>query len=322
MNKSDLRIVYMGTPEFAVAPLKTLVESGYNVVAVVTVPDKQAGRGMKLQSSPVKQYALSVNIPVMQPEKLKDEAFIEELKSFNADLQVVVAFRMLPEIVWAMPKFGTFNLHASLLPQYRGAAPIHHAVMNGDKQTGVTTFFLKHEIDTGDVIFQESIDIADDEETGSVHDRLMLLGCDVVVKTVDAVLSGNLKPLPQSEMESGIVLRPANKLTRENTRINWDNDGLRIFNFIRGLSPYPAAWTELVSETGEILGLKVFKSVFSENIHDYNSGDLITDSKKYLKVAVRGGFVEILRLQPAGKKAMATDEFLRGFKDIDKFRLV
>ncbi len=322
MNKKDLRIVYMGTPEFAVAPLKTLVESGYNVVGVITVPDRQAGRGMKLQSSPVKQYALSVNIPVLQPEKLKDEAFLEELKSFKADLQVVVAFRMLPEVVWAMPVFGTFNLHASLLPQYRGAAPIHHAVMNGDKQTGVTTFFLQHEIDTGDVIFREKIDIADDEDTGSVHDRLMLLGCDVVRKTVDAVLSGDIKSLPQSDIEPGLQLKPANKLTRENTRIDWSNEGIKIYNFIRGLSPYPAAWTELVSEGGENIGLKIFKSVFVEEGHECNYGDIVSDCKRYIKVAVRGGFVEILRLQPAGKKAMDTDEFLRGFKNIEKFRLV
>ena len=221
MNSKDLRIIYMGTPDFAVAPLQALVEGGYKVVAVVTMPDKAIGRGMKIQSSAVKQYAQSVGLPILQPEKLKDEAFLESLRAYQADLQIVVAFRMLPEVVWNMPPMGTFNLHASLLPQYRGAAPIHWAVINGDKRTGVTTFLLQHEIDTGNILLQESIDIAADECTGSVHDRLMAIGAHLVPRTVDLLAAGNYKALHQSDLADEASLRPAPKLFKDNTCIDW-----------------------------------------------------------------------------------------------------
>lgn len=319
MNKKDLRIIYMGTPEFAVEPLKTLVEGGYNVVAVVTMPDKPSGRGLKLQASPVKLYAQSANIPVLQPEKLKDEAFIIELKSFDADLQVVVAFRMLPEIVWAMPKNGTFNLHASLLPQYRGAAPIHHAVINGENETGATTFFLQHSIDTGDIIFQEKITIGEKENTGSVHDRLMHLGSELVKKTVDAVIDGNVIAKPQENFLNNSQLKSAPKLTRENTRIDWTSDGKKIYNFIRGLSPFPTAWSELSNENGEIIGLKVFEASFKYSDHGLKLGTIVSDEKKELDVAVNDGFIVLERLQISGRKAMETDEFLRGFAGITGF---
>ena len=319
MNKKELRIIYMGTPEFAVEPLKTLVEGGYNVVAVVTMPDKPSGRGLKLQASPVKQYAQSANIHVLQPEKLKDEAFIIELKSFDADLQVVVAFRMLPEIVWAMPKNGTFNLHASLLPQYRGAAPIHHAVLNGENETGATTFFLQHSIDTGDIIFQEKITIGEKENTGSVHDKLMHLGSELVKKTVDAVINGNVIAKPQGNYLNNSQLKPAPKLTRENTRIDWTSDGKKIYNFIRGLSPFPTAWSELCNENGEIIGLKVFEASFKYSDHGLKPGTIVSDEKKELDVAVNDGFIVLERLQISGRKAMETDEFLRGFAGITNF---
>lgn len=319
MNKKDLRIIYMGTPEFAVEPLKTLVENDYNIVAVVTMPDKPSGRGMKLQASPVKQYAQSVNIPVLQPEKLKDETFINELRSFDADLQVVVAFRMLPEIVWAMPKNGTFNLHASLLPKYRGAAPIHHAVINGENETGATTFFLQQSIDTGDIIFQEKIPIGEKENTGSVHDRLMHLGSELVKKTVDAVIDGNVIAKPQEIFLKNIELNSAPKLTRENTRIDWTSDGMKIYNFIRGLSPFPTAWTELSNENGYNIGLKIFKAIFLCSDHDLKPGIIVSDEKKELKVAVNDGFIVLERLQISGRKSMKTDEFLRGFTGISDF---
>jgi methionyl-tRNA formyltransferase len=318
MEKEALRIVYMGTPEFAVEPLKTLVNDGYNVVAVITMPDKPSGRGMKLQSSDVKQYAMSVNIPVLQPEKLKDENFLNDLRSFNADLQIVVAFRMLPEVVWSMPRMGTFNLHASLLPQYRGAAPIHHAVINGEKETGVTTFFLKQDIDTGDIIYQEKISIGENECTGSVHDRLMTLGSKLVKKTVDAVLNGDVVKIPQVVLTNDSELKPAPKLTRDNTRIDWSKNGMIIFNFIRGLSPYPAAWTELYDSEGGSSGLKIYDSAFYKVDHNLAPGFIISDGKNELNVAVTDGFIFLKRLQLAGRKVLNTDEFLRGFSGIAK----
>lgn len=316
MEKEALRIVYMGTPEFAVEPLKTLVEGGYNIVAVITMPDKPSGRGMKLQASQVKQYASSVNIPVLQPEKLKDEVFLEELRSYRADLQIVVAFRMLPEVVWSMPPMGTFNLHASLLPQYRGAAPIHHAVMNGEKETGVTTFFLQHDIDTGNIIYQERIPIGDDECTGSVHDRLMTLGSTLVKKTVDAILDGSVDSKPQVSMLKEMSLMAAPKLNRENTHIDWSYDGMTIFNFIRGLSPYPTAWTELCNSGGECTDLKIFKATFLKAEHNLRTGTLSSDGKKKLDVAVIDGFISLERLQLAGRKALSVEELLRGFPQI------
>ena len=237
----------MGTPDFAVEGLRCLVEGGYNVVGVITMPDKPAGRGHKIQFSPVKQFALDHNLPMLQPEKLKDESFVQALREWKADLQIVVAFRMLPEVVWNMPRLGTFNLHASLLPQYRGAAPINWAVINGDTETGITTFFLKHEIDTGEVIQQVRIPIADTDNVEVVHDKLMMLGGRLVVETVDAILAGTVKPIPQEEMAVVGELRPAPKIFKETCRIDWNQPVKRIYDFIRGLSPSPAAWTELIN---------------------------------------------------------------------------
>lgn len=314
MKKEDLRIVYMGTPDFAVEALRCLVEGGYNVVGVITMPDKPAGRGHKLQYSPVKQFALDHNLPLLQPEKLKDEAFVEALRAWKADLQIVVAFRMLPEVVWNMPRLGTFNLHASLLPQYRGAAPINWAVINGDTETGITTFFLKHEIDTGEVIQQVHVPIEDTDNVGVVHDKLMVLGGRLVVETVDAILNGAVKPIPQEEMAVVGELRPAPKIFKETCRIDWNQPVKRIYDFIRGLSPYPAAWTELVQPDGEAVVVKVFETEKIENPHQLPAGTLLTDGKTYIRVAVADGFINIRSLQLPGKKRLKTDELLRGFR--------
>ena len=314
MKKEDLRIVYMGTPDFAVESLRCLVEGGYNVVGVITMPDKPAGRGHKLQFSPVKQYALEQNLPLLQPEKLKDEAFVEALREWKADLQIVVAFRMLPEVVWNMPRLGTFNLHASLLPQYRGAAPINWAVINGDTETGITTFFLRHEIDTGEVIQQVRIPIADTDDVGIVHDKLMVLGGKLVTETVDAILNDAVKPIPQEEMAVVGELRPAPKIFKETCRIDWNQPVKRIYDFIRGLSPYPAAWTELINPSGDSVVVKIFESEKRIETHQLLPGTIVTDGKKSLKVAVTDGFIGILALQLPGKKRLRTEELLRGYK--------
>ena len=331
MKKEDLRIVYMGTPDFAVEALRQLVEGGYNVVGVITMPDKPAGRGHKIQYSPVKQYALEQNLPLLQPEKLKDEAFVQALREWKADLQIVVAFRMLPEVVWSMPRLGTFNLHASLLPQYRGAAPINWAVINGDTETGITTFFLKHEIDTGEVIQQVRVPIADTDNVEIVHDKLMMLGGKLVVETVDAILNGVVKPVPQEEMAVVGELRPAPKIFKETCRIDWNQPVKKVYDFIRGLSPYPAAWSELVSPEGEVVVVKIFeteKYIRNEGKRCRNSrgcfckvGSIETDGKKYIKVAVPGGFVSVLSLQLPGKKRLKTDELLRGFRLSDGYKM-
>ncbi|WP_148372199.1 methionyl-tRNA formyltransferase [Bacteroides bouchesdurhonensis] len=321
MKKEDLRIVYMGTPDFAVEALRQLVEGGYNVVGVITMPDKPAGRGHKMQYSPVKQYALERNLPLLQPEKLKDEAFVEALRAWKADLQIVVAFRMLPEVVWNMPRLGTFNLHASLLPQYRGAAPINWAVINGDTETGITTFFLKHEIDTGEVIQQVRVPIADTDNVEVVHDKLMMLGGKLVVETVDDILNGTVKSIPQEEMTVVGELRPAPKIFKETCRIDWNQPVKKVYDFIRGLSPYPAAWTELMNSEGEAVVMKVFESEKINETHDLTPGTIVTDGKKYIKVAVPDGFVSILSLQLPSKKRLQTDELLRGFHLTDKFRM-
>ena len=314
MKKEDLRIVYMGTPEFAVEPLRCLVEGGYNVVGVITMPDKPAGRGHKVQFSPVKQYALEHDLPLLQPEKLKDETFVGALRAWNADLQIVVAFRMLPEVVWNMPRLGTFNLHASLLPQYRGAAPINWAVINGDTETGITTFFLKHEIDTGEVIQQVCVPIADTDNVEVVHDKLMMLGGKLVLETVDAILDGTVKPIPQEEMAVVGELRPAPKIFKETCRIDWNQPVKKIYDFIRGLSPYPAAWSELIaSEEAESVVVKIFESEKVYESHQLAAGTIVTDGKKFMKVAVPDGFVSILSLQLPGKKRLKTDELLRGY---------
>ena len=314
-SKDSLRIVYMGTPDFAVESLRCLVEGGYNVVGVITMPDKPAGRGHKIQFSPVKQYALEHDLPLLQPEKLKDETFLENLRAWQADLQIVVAFRMLPEVVWNMPRYGTFNLHASLLPQYRGAAPINWAVMNGDTETGITTFFLKHEIDTGEVIQQVKIPIADTDDVGIVHDKLMILGGKLVTETVDAIINGTVKSIPQEQMAVVGELRPAPKIFKDTCRINWNSTVKKIYDHVRGLSPDPAAWTELLQPNSEEpLPVKIFETEKIAKSHPLNAGSIMTDSKTYLHVAVADGFISIKSLQLPGKKRLQTEELLRGFK--------
>lgn len=314
MKKEDLRIVYMGTPEFAVESLRCLVEGGYNVVGVITMPDKPAGRGHKLQYSPVKQYALEHGLPLLQPEKLKDEAFLEQLRAWKADLQIVVAFRMLPQVVWAMPPLGTFNLHASLLPQYRGAAPINWAVINGEVETGITTFFLKQEIDTGEVIQQVRVPIADTDDVGAVHDRLMMLGGKLVTETVDAILNNTVRTIPQEQMQVTGEFHAAPKIFKETCRIDWNRPVKQIYDFIRGLSPHPTAWTELHQEGQEPVVLKIYESEKLSLAHEFPVGTVQTDGKTYLRVAVPDGFIGLRSLQLPGKKRLRVDELLRGFR--------
>lgn len=323
MKKEDLRIVYMGTPDFAVESLRALVEGGYNVVGVITMPDKPVGRhGSVLQASPVKQYAVSKGLPVLQPAKLKDEAFLAELRALKADLQIVVAFRMLPEVVWNMPRLGTFNLHGSLLPQYRGAAPINWAVINGDTETGVTTFFLKHEIDTGQIIRQKHLPVADTDDMGIVHDALMTMGADLVLETVDLILEGKADAVPQEAFYKDLSeLRPAPKIFKDTCRIDWHRPVKKIYDFIRGMSPHPAAWTELVSPEGVRTALKIYASEKRPAVHDYPVGTLRTDQKSYLDVAVEDGFLRLLSIQLAGKKRLPVADFLNGFKRIGEYRV-
>ncbi len=301
----ELRIIYMGTPEFAVPSLQILVENGYNVVAVITAPDRPKGRGQKLTTSPVKDYAVSQNIPVLQPTNLKNSEFIEELRSYNANLQIVVAFRMLPEVVWNMPEIGTFNLHASLLPQYRGAAPINWAIINGEKETGVTTFFLKHQIDTGNIIFQEREPIEDDDTVGSLYERLMDLGAKLVLRTVQSIQTGDY---PQIAQDESVEIKHAPKIFKETCQIDWSKSSEEIYNFIRGLSPYPAAWTTIAGKNFKIFGAKKteFKTVGTK------PGDFETDNRSYLHVQTGGSPLAITDLQMEGKKRMDIESFLRG----------
>ena len=316
----NLRIVYLGTPDFAVEPLRRLLEKqrscdscGYEIVGVVTMPDKMINkRGNQLLMSPVKQYAVEQGLPVLQPESLKDEAFQNELRAWGADLQIVVAFRMLPESVWNMPRLGTFNLHASLLPQYRGAAPINWAIINGDKESGVTTFFLKHEIDTGDIIFRDVVAIDDCDNAGTLHDKLMLQGGETVLRTVEAIVSGNVKAVAQDKITVG-ELRPAPKIFRDTCRINWLGSVDGIYNFVRGMSPYPAAWCELVNGNDEAIVLKVYAVTREYAQHGKVAGTLLTDCKSYIKVAVDGGYIQLDEVQLAGKKCMPAADLLRGF---------
>ncbi len=312
-EKKDLRIVYMGTPDFAVEPLSKLVEGGYNIVGVITMPDKPIGRHQnELSASPVKKYAVEHGLRVLQPAKLKDPEFVEELRSLQADLQIVVAFRMLPEVVWNMPRYGTFNLHAALLPQYRGAAPINWAIINGDTETGITTFFLDHDIDTGSVIQRVPVPILDTDNVEDVHDKLMHLGSDLVVETVDNILAGTVIPIPQSELQTDEPLRPAPKIFKETCRIDWTQGVKRTYDFVRGLSPYPAAWTEL-TYNGKTSVLKVYAT--SKEFCEVSEpiGTVVTDGKTYLKVAQADGYQHLLTIQLAGKKRMQTADFLRGF---------
>ena len=298
----------MGTPDFAVEPLRRLVEAGKNIVAVITMPDKPAGRGHKIQFSPVKEYALSVGLPILQPTNLKDPEFIEELRSYQADLQIVVAFRMLPEIVWNMPPLGTFNLHASLLPQYRGAAPINWAVINGETETGITTFFLQHEIDTGNIIMQEKITIAPDDNAGIVHDRLMMLGADLVLKTVEQIESGNISSMPQPEGE----LKAAPKIFKNTCLINFNTTAEAVRNLVRGLAPYPAAWIELTDPSGNTTNMKIYEVSKELCTPTHPAGTLICDGKKVLKVAVLDGYIHLDQVQLAGKKRMPSADLMRG----------
>lgn len=315
MNKEDLRIVYMGTPDFAVEPLKRLIEDDFNVVGVITMPDKPAGRGHKIQFSPVKEYALSKNLPLLQPEKLKDTSFLDDLKKWNANLQIVVAFRMLPEVVWNMPEFGTFNLHASLLPQYRGAAPINWAIINGEKETGITTFFLTHEIDTGKIIQQEKISIGENDNVEKIHDQLMFLGGNLVINTVKSILDGSLKTKPQSEMYNSLDdLKPAPKIFKETCKIDLKLTCKEIHNFVRGLSPYPAAWCELVLPNGEKTIVKIYETEKIEKLHDLPCGKIVSDNKLTFDIAVKDGYIRIKSLQVPGKKRLNTEDFLRGYK--------
>ena len=298
----------MGTPEFAVASLDALVSGGYNVVGVVTMPDKPAGRGYKMQFSAVKEYALAHNLPLLQPEKLKNEDFLDALRTLHADLQIVVAFRMLPEVVWAMPPLGTFNLHGSLLPQYRGAAPINWAIINGEQETGVTTFFLQQEIDTGDLILQKRTPITDGDNAGTIHDRLMSIGAAAVVETVDCIIAGTAPKTPQPQ---GVTLKSAPKIFKETCRVDWTQSCHQIFNFVRGLSPYPAAWSVLHTDD-KTIDIKLFEVTREPAAHTLQAGQVVCDGKNYLKVAVADGFVKIESLQPAGKKRMSAADWLRG----------
>ena len=340
MTKNDLTIVFMGTPEFAVATLRALVEGGYNVVAVVTQPDKPVGRhGSVLRAPAVKEYALSVGLPVLQPEKMKDAEFVEQLRSYEADLQVVVAFRMLPEIVWAMPRFGTFNVHAALLPQYRGAAPINWAIINGETETGVTTFFLDHDIDTGQIILQKPFSISDDADVEYVYDGLMNLGAEIAIKTVDLVIEndGKINTISQEEILSSsqcsmfnVQLNPAPKLFKETCRIDWNQPAKNIYNFVRGLSPIPTAWTTLVSNFSSDLSekekniapidLKIYKTQKTNRPCAASAGTLSVE-KSQLFVATADEWLEILELQLAGKKRMSARDFLNGFKNPEKYRM-
>ena len=320
MKKEDLRIVFMGTPEFAVETLRSLVEDGYHVVAVVTQPDKPVGRhGSVLQPSPVKQYALEHQLPVLQPEKMKDPAFVEALRAYNANLQVVVAFRMLPEVIWAMPCYGTFNVHASLLPQYRGAAPINWAVINGEIRTGVTTFFLDHEIDTGRMILQQPFDIPDDADVEYVYDGLMHLGADLCLRTIETIIAADGHPdsIPQG---AGEGLKPAPKIFKDTCMIDWHLTCKQVYDFVRGLSPYPGAWTTLMTPDGHETVLKVFKTT-KLNLPPTSPGSITAD-KHHLRISCSDGQLQIDSLQLSGKKRMDAQAFLNGVKDIEKYSVL
>jgi methionyl-tRNA formyltransferase len=304
-----LRIVFMGTPEFAVGLLDSILKNNYNVVGVITAADKPAGRGQKLKYSAVKEYALAHNLNLLQPTNLKEESFLEELKSLNANLQIVVAFRMLPKVVWEMPSLGTFNLHASLLPNYRGAAPINWAIINGEKTTGVTTFFIDDKIDTGAMILSSKIEIDANESAGHLHDRLMHLGCDTVIKTLDLIEKGNVTTTTQNDP---VEIKTAFKLNKENCKIDWTKSALAIHNLIRGLSPYPAAWC-FFSDKNQEWSVKIYETTTSIEQHNYTTGSMIC-TKKEMKIAVKNGFIEIVSLQFPGKKKMTVSELLNGIQ--------
>ncbi|MDR2271725.1 MAG: methionyl-tRNA formyltransferase [Sphingobacterium sp.] len=304
-----MRIIFMGTPDFAVASLEALIQSGEQVVAVVTVPDKPAGRGQKIHESAVKIYATQHHIPVLQPTKLRDEAFLAELKSYQADLQVVVAFRMLPEVVWNMPRYGTINVHASLLPQYRGAAPINHAIMNGEKESGVTTFLLQHEIDTGNILLAEKVAISETDTAGDLHDNLMVAGAGTLLRTIQQLKEGSLQPKSQDEIIPAETLKHAPKIFKEDCKINWDQPTAAVYNFIRGLSPYPTAFTLLNDKV-----LKIYRTEKEQTATLATHGTVETDQKNYLKFATQDGYISVLELQLEGKKKMNVVDFLKGYR--------
>lgn len=313
MEKKDLRIVYLGTPEFAVEPLRRLVEGGFNVVGVITAPDKPVGRHQRLQAPAVKEYAQSVGLPILQPEKLKDEAFLAELRALKADLQIVVAFRMLPEQVWAMPRLGTFNIHASLLPQYRGAAPINWAIINGETETGLTAFFLRHDIDTGDIIRQVKTPIAPDATFGQLHDTLMHLSGQLTLDVVNEILDNTVHTTPQSQIPMDEPLRPAPKIFKDTCHIDIHRPLDEVYNFVRGLSPAPGAWANL--HTGDSENeLKIFSAEKVEAAHDLSAGTIVSDNRKHLDIAFKGGFLRVKELQLSGKKRMPAAAFLNGYK--------
>lgn len=317
MNAKDLRIVFMGTPEFAVPSLRALVRSGYNVVGVVTTPDKPAGRGQKLHESDVKIAARELGLPILQPEKLRDPAFVSTMEELRPDLGIVIAFRMLPEVVWAMPRLGTFNLHASLLPQYRGAAPINWAIINGESKTGVTTFLLNHEIDKGAILGQVEMPIQPEDNVGTLYDRLMTVGADLVVQTVERIAAGEITPVVQSDEDTS--LRPAPKIFKNDCLIDWTQSGKRIIDFIRGLSPYPAAWTRLLREEQEVNSAKIFEARFEAGGPEAPCGTIDTDNRKYLRIRCADGWIDVLSLQLSGKKRMAAQELLLGFRDANSY---
>ncbi|WP_290541344.1 methionyl-tRNA formyltransferase [Alistipes sp.] len=320
MNAKDLRIVFMGTPEFAVPSLRALVAGGYNVVGVVTSPDRPAGRGQKLHQSEVKTEALELGLPILQPEKLKAPEFIEAIRALQPDLGIVIAFRMLPEVVWAMPRLGTFNLHASLLPQYRGAAPINWAIINGETETGVTTFFLNHEIDKGCIIGQIRVPILAEDNVGTLYDKLMTTGTSLVVETVDRIAAGEIRPTEQQHIDE-TTLRPAPKIFKEDCRIDWGKPGREIVDFVRGLSPYPAAWTGMQRESdGEVSSAKIFAASFEPGAHGQRCGTLQSDGRTFIRVACADGWIVLGELQIAGKKRLAVRELLLGWRDVQQYR--
>lgn len=315
MNPSALRIIYLGTPDFAVAPLDKLFQSGSNVVAVITAPDRPAGRGKKIRYSAIKQYMLQnkPDIPLLQPTNLKDHEFLEELSSLAPDLQIVVAFRMLPELVWRIPESGTFNLHASLLPQYRGAAPINHVLINGETETGVTTFMIDDKIDTGNILLQQNLGIDPQETAGELHDRLMDAGANLVLQTVEGIASGSLQTRSQdSLLITAGELKKAPKIYKDDCRISWEQNGIKVFNLIRGLSPYPGAFAYLHRAKGEAALCKIFKSTFRTEVHHHTPGSIQTDNKINLEVSVPGGWIQVLSIQQEGKRRLEIRDFLAG----------
>lgn len=313
-KREDIRIVFMGTPDFAVTTLSKLVAEGFNVVGVVTMPDKPMGRhGSVLQSSPVKRYAESVGLPVLQPERLKSELFLQELSALRADIQIVVAFRMLPEVVWSMPRMGTFNLHASLLPQYRGAAPINWALINGEKRTGVTTFFLQHDIDTGDIIKQREVEIEDSDNAATLHDKLMNIGANLVVESMDDIIQGCVTTQPQPSCGSeDIPLHAAPKIFKPTCKIDWSLSGVEVMNFIRGLSPYPAAWTKVTYPDGGECEMKIYRAHLLEYRADYPIGTILTDGKREMHIVLRDTVLAVDELQLSGRKRMDVSAMLCG----------